>query len=197
MPYFVFDRGETAKISECCRLSFKLEASDLEDAKHPWRMRYSALQNITVNLPRLAFKAEGDDTKLNPAQTGVVGDMTSSRKVRVLDLPVEEAYLKKKRGEEVPEHMGNCLYLEWFSDFNGRVVIESVDYRTEITGRSWTMDEEQEHAQRETNMHAMGRVYRSRISATLPQTVNGDEGRARLACPTPRPHSEIGWQRTS
>ena len=62
--YFVFDRGDTAKISECCRLSFKLEASDLEDAKEPWRMRYSALQNITINLPRLAYQAEGDDTKL-------------------------------------------------------------------------------------------------------------------------------------
>jgi ribonucleoside-triphosphate reductase len=62
--YFVFDRGETAKISECCRLSFKLDASDLEDAKEPWRMRYSALQNVTINLPRLAYRAEGDDTKL-------------------------------------------------------------------------------------------------------------------------------------
>ena len=62
--YFVFDRGDTAKISECCRLSFKLEASDIEDAKQPWKMRYSALQNITINLPRLAFKAQGDDTKL-------------------------------------------------------------------------------------------------------------------------------------
>jgi len=62
--YFVFDRGETAKISECCRLSFKLEASDLDDAKEPWRMRYSALQNITINLPRLAYRADGDDTRL-------------------------------------------------------------------------------------------------------------------------------------
>ncbi|MCX5750525.1 MAG: anaerobic ribonucleoside-triphosphate reductase [Candidatus Saganbacteria bacterium] len=62
--YFVFDRGETAKISECCRLSFKLEQSDLDDAKEPWRMRYSALQNVTINLPRTAFKAEGSDEKL-------------------------------------------------------------------------------------------------------------------------------------
>jgi ribonucleoside-triphosphate reductase len=62
--YFVFDRGETAKISECCRLSFKLEASDLEDAKQPWRMRYSALQNVTLNLPRAAYYAAGDDEKL-------------------------------------------------------------------------------------------------------------------------------------
>ena len=62
--YFVFDRGETAKISECCRLSFKLEQSDLDDAKEPWRMRYSALQNVTVNLPRMAFKAGGSDARL-------------------------------------------------------------------------------------------------------------------------------------
>jgi len=62
--YFVFDRGDTAKISECCRLSFKLEASDLEDAKYPWKMRYSALQNVTLNLPRMGYMAKRDDTKL-------------------------------------------------------------------------------------------------------------------------------------
>ena len=62
--YFVFDRGETAKISECCRLSFKLEKQDLEDAKQPWKMRYSALQNVTLNLPRIAYKSGGDDQKL-------------------------------------------------------------------------------------------------------------------------------------
>jgi ribonucleoside-triphosphate reductase len=62
--YFIFDRGNTAKVSECCRLSFKLEQSDLEDAKYPWRMRYCALQNVTLNLPRIAYRCEGDDTRL-------------------------------------------------------------------------------------------------------------------------------------
>ncbi len=62
--YYVFDRGETAKISECCRLSFKLEEADLLDAKEPWRMRYCALQNVSLNLPRLAYMAKNDDTKL-------------------------------------------------------------------------------------------------------------------------------------
>ncbi len=62
--YFVFDRGKTAKISECCRLSFKLEAQDLIDAKEPWKMRYCALQNITLNLPRIGYEAKGDETKL-------------------------------------------------------------------------------------------------------------------------------------
>jgi len=62
--YFVFDRGETAKISECCRLSFKLENADLEDAKQPWKMRYCALQNVTLNLPRVAYISKGEDTQL-------------------------------------------------------------------------------------------------------------------------------------
>ena len=62
--YYVFDRGDTAKISECCRLAFQLRESDLEDAKEPWKMRYSAMQNVTINLPRVAYEAGGDDTKL-------------------------------------------------------------------------------------------------------------------------------------
>ena len=62
--YFVFDRGETAKISECCRLSFKLDASDLNDAATPWKMRYSAWQNVTLNLPRIAYRANRDDSTL-------------------------------------------------------------------------------------------------------------------------------------
>jgi ribonucleoside-triphosphate reductase len=62
--YFVFDRGNTAKISECCRLTFKLDKSDLDDAKTPWKMRYSAMQNVTINLPRVAYEAHQDDEKL-------------------------------------------------------------------------------------------------------------------------------------
>ncbi len=62
--YFVFDRGNTAKISECCRLAFKLEKGDLDDAKTPWKMRYSAMQNVTVNLPRIAYESHQDDGKL-------------------------------------------------------------------------------------------------------------------------------------
>ncbi|MFH1392086.1 MAG: anaerobic ribonucleoside-triphosphate reductase [bacterium] len=62
--YYVFDRGETAKISECCRLSFKLGKDDLKDAKTPWKMRYSAMQNITINLPRIAYRAKKNEEAL-------------------------------------------------------------------------------------------------------------------------------------
>ncbi len=62
--YYVFDRGETAKISECCRLSFRLDENDLADAHTPWKMRYSALQNVTMNLPRAAYQANHNDDVL-------------------------------------------------------------------------------------------------------------------------------------
>ena len=62
--YYVFDRDGSAKISECCRLAFKLDERDLEDAKTPWKMRYSAMQNVTINLPRVAFDADQDDDRL-------------------------------------------------------------------------------------------------------------------------------------
>jgi ribonucleoside-triphosphate reductase len=62
--YFVFDRGNTAKISECCRLAFKLNEEDLAEAKQPWKMRFSAMQNITLNLPRIAYMANRNDEVL-------------------------------------------------------------------------------------------------------------------------------------
>jgi anaerobic ribonucleoside-triphosphate reductase len=45
-------------------LSFKLEAQDFNDAMNPWKMRYCALQNVTINLPRLGYLSNGDDTRL-------------------------------------------------------------------------------------------------------------------------------------
>lgn len=70
--YFVFDRGSTAKISQCCRLAFKLSKEDLDDALYPWKMRYSAMQNITINLPRIAYKTKGDEEKMFAELTNVM-----------------------------------------------------------------------------------------------------------------------------
>ena len=81
---------------------------------------------------------------LNPVQKGTIGDLTASRKVRVFDIPTEEAYLMSERGEKPPEHMANCLYLEWFSEYNGRVVIESTDYQLEISTPLWQLTPEED-----------------------------------------------------
>jgi hypothetical protein len=85
---------------------------------------------------------------LRAAQHGSVGDITASRKVRVFDVPLEEAIAMIRRKEKPPEHMANSLYLEWFSIANGRVVIESADYVLTISAPEWRMtpDEEADRA---------------------------------------------------
>jgi hypothetical protein len=81
---------------------------------------------------------------LNPIQRGVAGDLTAAHKVRVFDVPLEEAYEMLKRKETPPEHLANALYLEWFSEANGRVVIESSDYNLTISEPSWRLTAQDE-----------------------------------------------------
>ena len=70
-------------------------------------------------------------------QRGPAGDITAARKVRVFDVPSEEALAMCKRGETPPEHIANSVYLEWFSELSGRVVSESADYRLQISEPAW------------------------------------------------------------
>ncbi len=64
ITYFVFDRGDEVTVSQCCRLKLKLQEEDLLEALTPEKMRFSALQNITINLPRIAYRAQGSDEML-------------------------------------------------------------------------------------------------------------------------------------
>jgi hypothetical protein len=81
---------------------------------------------------------------LHPTQRGSIGDLTASRKVRVFDVPLSEALDMIRRKEKPPEHMANSLYLEWFSEANGRVVIESADYELTISAPEWRLSPEEE-----------------------------------------------------
>jgi hypothetical protein len=92
---------------------------------------------------------------LAAGQNGVAGDITASRKVRVFDVPLEEALRLAKEGKTPPEHMANCLYVEWFSEANGRVVIESTDYKIDISPPEWTLSPEEEDVQVAATHQAM------------------------------------------
>ncbi len=81
---------------------------------------------------------------LAPLQRGSIGDLTASRKVRVFDVPLEEALEMIDRQEKPPEHMANSLYLEWFSEANGRVVIESADFELAISTPEWRLTPQEE-----------------------------------------------------
>jgi len=98
---------------------------------------------LTFTNPHTRFRHAHLDS-LDPVERGTIGDLTASRKVRILDVPTKEAYLMSKRGPRLPEHMANCLYVEWFSETNGRVVIESADYELTISAPEWRMTAEEE-----------------------------------------------------
>jgi len=97
-----------------------------------------------------------DLEKLAPLQHGVVGDISASRKVRVPDIPLDQLHLYYKTGREMPWHWANALYLEWFSERNGRVVIETASFDLKIVGEpAWEMSDTEEEAQRRANGAAM------------------------------------------
>jgi hypothetical protein len=100
---------------------------------------------------------------LNPEQTGVVGDMTAARKVRVID---NLDYETIKGDEPFTEHMANALYLEWFSEANGRVVIESTDYEIGLGEPTWRPSSEDEARQHQANAEAM-QTFMERISESF------------------------------
>ena len=98
---------------------------------------------------------DGSATPLAALQCGRVGDMTASRKVRVLDVGPEEAMRLAQAGMPIPEHLGNSLYLEWFGGPNGRIVIENAGLRIAISEPEWTLSEDEERKQAVANQEAL------------------------------------------
>jgi len=98
---------------------------------------------LTFNSPQKRIPHQHLDS-LHPEQKGSIGDLTASRKVRVFDIPLHEALEMIHNQQKPPEHMANSLYLEWFSQRNGRVVIESADYQLTISPPQWRMTPEED-----------------------------------------------------
>jgi hypothetical protein len=120
-----------------------------------------------VRFENPAAKSTPDERlDLAAEQIGVAGDITASRKVRVFDMPLEEALRICKEGGKPPEHMANSLYLEWFSEANGRVVIESADYKIDISPPAWTLSPEDEQKQIAGTQQAM-RDWLERLGEAL------------------------------
>jgi len=111
---------------------------------------------------------------LHPLQRGSIGDLTASRKVRVFDVPMAEAFDMIDRNEKPPEHMANCLYLEWFSDANGRVVIESADYELTISAPGWRMTQE-DNVERGKQARAGMEGFMGKLTDAIEQQKHGQK----------------------
>lgn len=96
-----------------------------------------------------------DSASLVTNQKGLVGDMTASRRRKVPTVSDEELLRLHEAKMEIPSELCNLLYLEWFSEINGRVVLESADFELDISDHSWEMDEDAEEAQKLANLNAM------------------------------------------
>jgi hypothetical protein len=84
---------------------------------------------------------------LNDEQEGAAGDMTASRKTRVPTVSNAEVSRLLENRLTVPTRLANSLYLEWFSNANGRLVIETTDFTLQISPPAWVMNAEQENQQ--------------------------------------------------
>jgi hypothetical protein len=93
--------------------------------------------------------------ELDTEQTGIIGDITASRKARIPEISEEEMDECDRLGRKIPFRWSNVLYMEWFSEINGRVLIEAAGYELKVSGKDWEMDEDQEEAQKLANLSAM------------------------------------------
>jgi len=114
-------------------------------------------------------------------QQGVCGDLTASQKVKVPTVDVRD-WLEHHRGEPLPYHWGNAVYLEWFSTANGRVVIQIADGEVHVTEPEWRLSSEEEKEQRQRNAEAMEGFLQpppsamGDIASELEGDVDGAEG---------------------
>src|SRR5512145_218196 len=60
---FVFDRGENVPVPGCFNYYFLADAAAKGELAKPWLLRQAAIQSVTLNLPRLGYKAAGDEEK--------------------------------------------------------------------------------------------------------------------------------------
>ncbi|NQX01770.1 hypothetical protein HQ447_14035 [bacterium] len=92
---------------------------------------------------------------LDVDQAGIIGDMTASRKNKVPTVSEEQFHELYQNHQDIPHEWRNTLYLEWFSEINGRVVIETASYQLTISPHEWEMDEDAEDAQKLANLNSM------------------------------------------
>jgi len=109
-PYFVFDREESATLSQCCRLRTTID--DPYTLKHPESIRFCGFQVVTINLPQAAYRAKGDFER------------TIKEVYKAMELAMK-AHLQKKRFiERIMSSSGTPMWQAGMITFDGRPYID-------------------------------------------------------------------------
>ncbi len=138
-----------------------------------WKFR------ITRTAPELELALDGDAlpdyTGISRDHSGHVGDITADQMVKQFDIPDRELAERLMAGEKPPYTWSKCLYLEWFSNQNGRVVIQSTRLEVERTGeRAFELTEEQWQEQHRQNRNEMD-FFMTQLGDAL-ENHSSDEG---------------------
>jgi hypothetical protein len=112
--------------------------------------------------------------KFNRLQRGKIGNLSASQKVRVFTIPDEEAFAMLDRGKKPPERTANALYLEWFSEGNGRVVIESANFELSISAPEWRLTPAEEK-QRAQDAEAGWKMFSKQLNEALEKQKSGQK----------------------
>lgn len=120
-------------------------------------------------------------------QRGNAGDVTAARKVRVSADLVSRTDVIPKGKEQSTTPLANSLYLEWFSQTNGRVVIESADYELTISAPEWKLTPEEEE-QRARDVALAMQEFMTRLTSAIEQHKRGQR-------PSEEPWDEHDYER--
>ena len=120
--YFIFDRDEVT-LSACCRLRTTID--DNRMLQHPECLRFCGFQNVTINIPQAAYRADSSGEK---NLEGLFKELDAT-----IELAVQAHLQKREKISEMMEGPGGPLYQIGHPACDGRPYVE-LDKATYIIG---------------------------------------------------------------
>lgn len=119
----------------------------MKERREPVRLSLTGTPDRDIAGCLLKFKCRPEKAQgslpgtLESHQTGSAGLFTASKKVRVPQVSPQEVQALLTRKQPIPSRWTNSVYLEWFSDSNGRVVAEIIEPQCEMSLPQWTLED--------------------------------------------------------
>ncbi|MBT3375064.1 MAG: hypothetical protein HN742_00650 [Lentisphaerae bacterium] len=111
--YFIFDRDEVT-LSACCRLRTTID--DNRMLQHPECMRFCGFQNVTINIPQAAYRA---DASGNKSLEGLCEELDET-----MELAVQAHLQKRENIAEMMKGPGGPLYQIGRTACDGKPYVE-------------------------------------------------------------------------
>lgn len=143
------------------------------------------IHRIAPELPQDDYDDDDDDVDddnqsqvrciIHHDQSGHVGDITADQLIKQHDIPADQLVKRLMAGEKPPFTLQNSLYLEWFSNRNGRIVIQSTRLAVERIGeRAFELTDEQWQEQSRRNSEEMHH-FMNQLGDALGRASQNDE----------------------